>query len=370
MRKQGSRLTLFELFAAIAIVSVLAMVVLPLLRTGLQYEFTPRSCQDNLRRWHSVFTVYLNEHKWHYPPVHGFERFGPPGSTDFCGNINDDFDFCPDWRAVYPEYTTDLGLLACPGSAVTEAPSGESVVDAHTLGVIRSVRAGHCVYEGFPTNGDASYTYLGWRVDRADDGDPYVDRNTALSLGLPAEGPAQIVALLAHADPNLTFPPRFTGTGKKRRQKVPIEPVMMRESLGALGSHVTKWANRNGDDLLDPLWKGFLFGEQLTDMQAKMAVAMMESGQYDPDTMPRPSERDYWVSTPVMWDSVGLDDEGQQRFAHRAPNGANVLYMDGHVEFVAYPGKFPMSESFARTRPVPMNAQQPRVYLNGAGLPE
>jgi len=40
---------------------------------------------------------------------------------------------------------------------------------------------------------------------------------------------------------------------------------------------------------------------------------------------------------PVMWDRPGN---------HRDPDGCNVLYMDGHVEWVRYPGKFPMTEKF------------------------
>ena len=30
------------------------------------------------------------------------------------------------------------------------------------------------------------------------------------------------------------------------------------------------------------------------------------------------------------------------RFNH-APGGSNILYMDGHVEFIKYPGKYPMT---------------------------
>jgi len=41
-------------------------------------------------------------------------------------------------------------------------------------------------------------------------------------------------------------------------------------------------------------------------------------------------------SIPIMWDRPG----------HHVPGGGNVLYMDGHVEFVRYPGKFPMTEKF------------------------
>ena len=39
---------------------------------------------------------------------------------------------------------------------------------------------------------------------------------------------------------------------------------------------------------------------------------------------------------PIMWERPG----------HHEPDGGNVLYMDGHVEFVRYPGKFPMTPKF------------------------
>ena len=29
-------------------------------------------------------------------------------------------------------------------------------------------------------------------------------------------------------------------------------------------------------------------------------------------------------------------------------NGGNVLYLDGHVEFVSYPGRFPMTKPFIK----------------------
>ena len=37
---------------------------------------------------------------------------------------------------------------------------------------------------------------------------------------------------------------------------------------------------------------------------------------------------------PIMWDFVDSDSD----FSHK-PGGANVLYMDGHVEWQPYPGK-------------------------------
>ncbi len=46
---------------------------------------------------------------------------------------------------------------------------------------------------------------------------------------------------------------------------------------------------------------------------------------------------------PVQWDWLGLVPSS---FNH-IPGGCNVLYMDGHAEFIRYPGKFPVSPVFA-----------------------
>jgi prepilin-type processing-associated H-X9-DG protein len=45
----------------------------------------------------------------------------------------------------------------------------------------------------------------------------------------------------------------------------------------------------------------------------------------------------------VMWDQMQTDGD----FNHQ-PGGCSVLYMDGHVEFVRYPGKYPVTSLVAR----------------------
>ena len=47
-----------------------------------------------------------------------------------------------------------------------------------------------------------------------------------------------------------------------------------------------------------------------------------------------------------MWDTFGSSEYSDNQaggivFNH-VPGGANVLFLDGHVEFVRYPGKFPV----------------------------
>jgi len=51
----------------------------------------------------------------------------------------------------------------------------------------------------------------------------------------------------------------------------------------------------------------------------------------------------------VMWDDLNA---GQPEFMNHIPGGCNVLYMDGHVEFVRYPGDTPVSVAWARVMEV------------------
>jgi len=46
---------------------------------------------------------------------------------------------------------------------------------------------------------------------------------------------------------------------------------------------------------------------------------------------------------PVQWDYITTTPAG---FNH-VPGGCNVLFLDGHVEFIKYPGKFPVTKVYA-----------------------
>ncbi|GMU93234.1 MAG: hypothetical protein AMXMBFR4_22920 [Candidatus Hydrogenedentota bacterium] len=51
---------------------------------------------------------------------------------------------------------------------------------------------------------------------------------------------------------------------------------------------------------------------------------------------------------PVMWDmAVGRPIGGANQFNH-VPGGVNILFLDGHVDFVKYPGIFPCNAWLAR----------------------
>jgi prepilin-type processing-associated H-X9-DG protein len=52
---------------------------------------------------------------------------------------------------------------------------------------------------------------------------------------------------------------------------------------------------------------------------------------------------------PIMWDTYSTSDVAASavRFNH-IPGGSNVLFMDGHVEFIKYPGSFPLTREALR----------------------
>ncbi len=51
-------------------------------------------------------------------------------------------------------------------------------------------------------------------------------------------------------------------------------------------------------------------------------------------------------SVPIQWDTFGssefTDSGGAVNVFNHLPGGSNVLYMDGHVAFIRYPGVFPI----------------------------
>lgn len=58
----------------------------------------------------------------------------------------------------------------------------------------------------------------------------------------------------------------------------------------------------------------------------------------DPSKSFRPS-----TQIPAMYDKISMDT----REWNHVPGGCNVLFMDGHVEYIKYPGEFPVSRAWA-----------------------
>ena len=300
--------TLIELLVVIAIIGILAAILLPALARARE-SARRASCANNLKQWGLIFNMYSGESsggKW--PPLQLEVR----GERDVLAALG------PMVNSVYPEYLTDPAICLCPSDPT------------NSMDDLKDPVTGNWILAEQRDKVDISYAYAGYVMDKCDEDDHQILVTQLLSLigGLTGEthhftlddpeakGPTQLVAVI------FSFVQEALSLDLQGLQTAPPE------MLSALALQVM-----DKDRTVNPVLGSGPLGNGNTNIVHRLADGVerfVVENVADPSATAT-AQSEIFVMNDVISSNI--------TYFNHPPGGCNVLFMDGHVEFMKYPSR-------------------------------
>lgn len=320
MNKQA--FTLVELMVVIAIMIALAGILLPVLASSKE-SARRATCANNLKQWGLIFKMYASESIGGRFPNHQPDEGSPIAASSFAWPKVSG----PSGREVYPEYLSDIRMGLCP-SSMADHPECWT-----------------------PDCGPYQASFFA-PIGTYNDSGAFVPLDEA---GLATWGGVRQTP--------------FFGTRRYKANSAAIERLVFSSFDYEYLNRLVKvdWISNSGDNCIlahalmsDATSKPMGGITCLGEDQADSVSVTLSFGQVDCEFIRKGIERllitdvnnpaaaaQAQANIVVVWDTTKQDGEWSSQsplsMYNHVPGGANLLYMDGHVQFVKYPA--PMTQA-------------------------